>query len=98
MMACVFTRNSARKKYLKAFLVHHAIKFHKTHDLDELQRLCAPVDASFNLIADLFSNLNPYSIDIRYPGPLATKDEARDAVAAMKQVRKFVRAQLGLKP
>ncbi|MBI4789058.1 MAG: hypothetical protein HY782_18660 [Chloroflexi bacterium] len=39
--------------------------------------------------------LNVYAVDIRYPGEFATKDEARDAVKAMKQVRVFARDKLG---
>jgi len=40
--------------------------------------------------------LNPYGIDIRYPGIDATVKDARDAVEAMKVVRKLVRSKLGL--
>lgn len=35
-----------------------------------------------------------YAIDIRYPGEFSSKDEAHDAVNAMKQVREFVRGKL----
>jgi hypothetical protein len=55
------------------------------------------VDEAFKLIFDALMILNPYSVDIRYPGTSATQEDARDAVAAMKQVRAFVRARLGLK-
>lgn len=92
-----FHAQQCAEKYLKAFLVRHRIEFRKVHDLDELYRLCAPVDESFRLIFDPLMILNPYSVDIRYPGISATAQDAREAVAAMKQVRAFVRARLGLK-
>ena len=38
---------------------------------------------------------NDYSVDIRYPGETATKDEARAAVGAMRTVRDHVRQDFG---
>jgi len=35
-------------------------------------------------------------VDIRYPSEVATKDEARAAVKAMRTVRAFVSQKLGL--
>ena len=92
-----FHAQQCAEKYLKAFLVRHQIAFRKTHDLEELVRLCVRIDAAFDLIADILAELNPYSIDSRYPGLPLTKADAQDAVKAMKQVRKFIRARLGLK-
>ena len=37
-----------------------------------------------------------YAVNTRYPGELATRDEARAAVKAMRTVRAFVRSKLGL--
>lgn len=91
-----FHAQQCAEKYLKTFLVRHQIEFRKVHDLDELHRLCMRADESFRLIFDSLMILNPYSIDIRYPGASATKEEAREAIAVMKQVRRFVRARLGL--
>ncbi len=92
-----FHAQQCAEKYVKAFLVRHNIGFRKTHDLIELQRLCAQVDSTFSLITDPLKLLFVYAVDIRYPGMTATKEDAREAVAAMKQVRTFVRARLGLK-
>ncbi len=94
--ACFHAQQCA-EKYLKAFLVRHGIKFGKTHELGELCQSCISVDGSFNLIVDMVLRLNPYAVDARYPGIRATMDDARDAIAAMKEVRKFVRRRLGLK-
>jgi HEPN domain-containing protein len=93
---CFHAQQSA-EKYLKAFLVRHQIRFGKTHELGELCQSCIDVDGTFNLIVDPVLLLNPYAVDVRYPGIHATEDDAREAVAAMKEVRRFVRKRLGLK-
>lgn len=85
------------EKYLKCFLVRNKIQFKRVHDLDELYNLAAPIDESFKLIFHSLMILNPYSVIIRYPGVSSTKEEAHNAIAAMKQVRSFIRARLGLK-
>jgi HEPN domain-containing protein len=84
------------EKYLKAFLVQHQVVFPKTHDLLELHRLCLKVNPAFDRIGDLLDQLNPYSVAFRYPGEEATVEEARAALAAMKQVRRFVRELLDI--
>lgn len=40
--------------------------------------------------------LNDYAVEFRYPGESATKDEAKEAVKAMRIVRAFIRPKLGL--
>jgi HEPN domain-containing protein len=87
-----FHAQQCAEKYIKAFWVRHKIEFRRTHDLIELQRLCAQVDPAFRLIIEPLKLLFVYAVDIRYPGVNATEQDARDAVAAMKQVRAFVRA------
>jgi HEPN domain-containing protein len=85
------------EKYLKAILVRHRTAFPKTHDLTQLEDLVAGVDPDVRLVHTHLAVLDPYGIDIRYPGIDATLEDAREAVVAMKAVRKFVRAKLGLK-
>jgi HEPN domain-containing protein len=91
-----FHAQQCAEKYVKAFLVRHHLRFRKTHDLIRLKILCMEADTAFDLISNALALLFPYAIDARYPGFRATEQDARDAVAAMKQVRKFVRARLGL--
>ncbi|MBI4790298.1 MAG: HEPN domain-containing protein [Chloroflexi bacterium] len=94
--ACFHAQQCA-EKYIKAFLVRNGIQFRKVHDLTELQRLCIEADSTFNMVTDLIEVVYPYAVAVRYPGFKVTETNARDAVAAMKQIRKFVRARLGLK-
>jgi HEPN domain-containing protein len=93
---CFLSQQSA-EKYLKAFLVRHKVEFRKTHDLRELRTECVKIDNAFDLLTDILLTLNFYAVDFRYPGATATEEEAREAVAAMKELRKFVRKRLGLR-
>ncbi len=92
-----FHAQQCAEKYLKAFLVRHKVAFRKTHELDELNRLCMRIDDTFGLIREWTPVLTPYAIDVRYPGEAASLEDAREAVNVMKQIRRFVRARLGLK-
>jgi HEPN domain-containing protein len=85
------------EKYLKALLVRHDKTFPKTHDLTQLKNLIAAFEPDIKLIIEPLRVLDPYAIDVRYPGLQTTADDAREAVAAMKTIRKFIRAKLGLR-
>ena len=39
---------------------------------------------------------SPNAVQFRYPGEMATKEDARAALQALKTVRAFVRSKLGL--
>jgi hypothetical protein len=78
-------------------LARNNIAFRKNHDLTELQRQCAQEDSAFQLLTEPLKTLYPYAVDFRYPGFFATKQDVSEAMDAMKTVRKFVRARLGLK-
>lgn len=95
-MVCYHCQQYA-EKYLKAFLLQHNVHFERTHDLKDLNKLCSEVDGSFAFITDWLKWLNPYATETRDPGRAIEIEEARSAVATMKQVRKFVRGKSGLK-
>jgi hypothetical protein len=78
-------------------LTRYHIDFERRHDLVMLDALCAGVDPDFRLLGDAIANLEPCSPAVRYPGTSVSVIEARSAFNAMKTVRKFVRAKLGLK-
>ena len=85
------------QKYLKAFLTRHRVPFERIHKLDDLHALCLAVDSDFRLIKSILSKADICQPKIRYPGNSVTEVEAREAFAAAKQIRKFVRAKLGLR-
>jgi len=92
--AVCFHAQQCIEKYLKAFLVFRAIEPPRVHNLIELLKLCSAQDGSFELIHPAIDSLMTYAVDIRYPGESSTKEEARDAVKMMKQVRDSVRRKL----
>ncbi len=95
-MVCYHCQQCA-EKYLKAYLLRHNVPFERTHALEDLNKECAKVDGSFQFIIDWLKLLSPYANETRYPGRAFSATEAREAVATIKQVRKFVRAKLGLR-
>lgn len=63
---CYHCQQSA-EKHLKGFLVLHGVNPPKTHDLDELNKLCLKFSAVFSDIADHCSDLTVYGVQPRYP-------------------------------
>ncbi len=95
--AVCFHCQQCAEKYLKAYLQERGQRFRPVHDLIELLELCLPLDGTFELQRDLLKDLTKYAVQFRYPGELATKDDARVAIQAVKKVRSFIRQRLGLK-
>lgn len=87
--ACYHSQQCA-EKYLKAFLVQHAITPPPIHNLIELLRMCMAKDETFEMIRPDLESLNGYGVVIRYPGVTAAKEDAIDAVKSAKRVRNFV--------
>ena len=52
------------------------------------------VRPEFEFIRDWLLLLNDYAVSIRYPGEMATKEEARAALKAIRSVRTFIRQKL----
>jgi HEPN domain-containing protein len=87
-----FHAQQAVEKFIKAFLVHKQIEFRKTHDLEELLGLVAGVDEPLAAAMDMASDLNPYGVQVRYPGDfgIITKDDAEQALQAASVVREAI--------
>jgi HEPN domain-containing protein len=92
----VFTASNAPKKYLKAFLQEHAVRFERKHDLLPLGALCAQIDVSFEDREEDLQNLERYAVAVRYPGTTASVEMAEAAFDAAERVRKFIRGKFGL--
>ena len=93
--AVCFRAQQCAEKYLKAFLIQRQIPFRPIHDLEVLLELIKSVSLDFECIRDLLLLLNDYAVDVRYPGEMATKEESRAALKAMRTVRTFLRQKLG---
>jgi HEPN domain-containing protein len=83
------------EKYIKALLVFRAKAFPKTHDIHDLRALLPP-KLRPKLEIRLQHRLTEYAVLLRYPGAgfEATLNEAREAVAVARRVRKEVRRRL----
>ncbi len=91
-----FHSQQCAEKYLKALLVFHECSPPKSHDLSRLSDLLKSQEPAVILMIDLCERLTPYGVEFRYPGEEATAQEAKMAVAAAKEIRRFVRARLKL--
>jgi HEPN domain-containing protein len=90
-----FHAQQCAEKYLKAYLVFHAVDFPYTHSLRRLLDLCAPAAGWSEQLRDA-EQLSPYAITARYPGEdlVVTEVEARRAVEVAERVRQVVRSAL----
>ncbi len=79
-------------QFLKALLTFNQIEFPKTHDLGALLDLVAPMDAPLADSLSEISLLNPYGVEIRYPGdmPDIEPEDAQEALELAKKVREAV--------
>ncbi len=91
-----FLCQQCAEKYLKAFLVSRKVAPPRIHYLDRLNDLCVDVDSAFALLEDAALVLNPFAVEFRYPGEQADATDVERAMRAVRQVREFVRARLGL--
>ncbi len=70
--------------------------FPKTHDLEKLLKLVATVEPGWNGLSKELRDLNDFAVDIRYPGPAATKSDAQEAIKNCRRVRAVIRTAFGL--
>jgi HEPN domain-containing protein len=87
-----FHCQQAVEKYLKAYLVFLDIRFERKHNLGYLLDLINEKEQVPEENYDLVENLEDYAVEVRYPDdwteiPL---EEAQDAFAMAKQIKKFV--------
>ena len=94
--AICFHAEQCAEKYLKAWLVEHEIEFPKTHDLEALAKLCLSSLGEVEQLRDGLRFLTSFAIEIRYPGVLAQREDARRCRQASLEARNLVRAKPGL--
>lgn len=95
--AVCFHAQQCAEKYLKAMLQENERNIPKIHNLIELMLLCEEIDSSFEMLRADLVTMERFSVQIRYPGKTAEKEDAQIAYAAAVTTRKFIRQKLGMK-
>jgi HEPN domain-containing protein len=92
----IYHCQQAAEKAIKALLVQHDLRFQKTHDLELLMTLAAPVAPRFATMLDTADRLTPYAVAYRYPGEVLvpSDDEVSFALAAAKTILEYVESLL----
>jgi len=93
-----FLAQQGAEKYLKGYLVWHGVGFRKVHDMLEILNGCRQVDEAFGQLEEDCQTLNPYAVEVRYPGfeTFYEDEDAQDALERAGRIRRFVRERLGL--
>lgn len=92
--AC-FHAQQAVEKYLKGYLAWREQAIPRTHDLEELQRLCAEQEAMPELTALDLTELTAYGVELRYDTEFwPSQPTAAEAIALAERVRTVILAQV----
>jgi len=94
--AVCFHAQQCVEKLMKALLIHLGIVPPRTHDLTELDRLLGPVCAQWSWPAQELRFLTRASVDFRYPGESADREEAIESLDIATRLRERLRVLLGL--
>jgi HEPN domain-containing protein len=94
--ACFHSQQCA-EKYFKARLQEAGIAFPYTHDLEVLLRLVLKVEPLWAVLSSSAQSLTEHAVKSRYPGAWVTRDQAKDAFARCRDIRRLIRHSLGLK-
>ncbi|MBI3075516.1 MAG: HEPN domain-containing protein [Deltaproteobacteria bacterium] len=90
--ACFHAHQTA-EKFLKGFLTLQDQPIPRTHNLEELSRLCQAARPDLDLAGIDLAALTPYAIEIRYDFEFwPDRDTAREAVALALEVREAILA------
>ncbi len=98
--ACFHTQQ-ATEKYLKAYMIAHAISFPLIHNLEKLIDLCIPHNGDFATIKAAATVLTPYAVALRYDEEFWPTDiETKQAVDTAGVIRAFIvdRLPTGMAP
>lgn len=92
--AC-FHAQQAVEKYLKGVLAGRGLVIPRTHDLEELQRLCIQLEPWPDLATCDLADLTAYAVELRYDAEFwPPQPAAADAVKLAEQVRSCVLARM----
>lgn len=91
-MACYHAQQCA-EKYLKGYLVAHALPFRFVHDLVYLTQLCMAREPTFEQLMPAAEILGEYGVATRYPiegGEDPDADMATEAIRLAEQIAAMV--------
>jgi len=94
--AVCFHAQQCAEKYLKARLVQADIDFPKVHALLPLLDLARAVEPLWDAFREDLAQLSTYAVAFRYPGQVADRALAKDALRRCRRFRRAARAALGL--
>lgn len=92
--AACFHAQQCVEKYLKARLQEANVAFTRTHNLVALLDLCLPIEPYWEALRSPLQILTLYAVNVRYPGEVADKDTAREAIRLCRLVREQARQSL----
>ena len=93
--AC-FHAQQCTEKYLKARFEEAGQQIAKTHNLVDLLKQVMVIEPTWVSLLPHLGVLNGFSVNFRYPGQSATKQQALDAVKRCRVVRRVIRQSFGL--
>lgn len=86
-----FHAQQAIEKILKGFLAFHGLPIPRTHDLEELQRLCLNIGPFPNLAGIDLTQITDYAVAIRYDFDFwPDQKTAAEALILAEQVRDII--------
>ena len=90
--AIAFHAQQCAEKALKGLLTFHDIRAGKTHNIENLIRLSAPVVDGLEKLTQQAKTLSTYAVDSRYPIPHGdvSKEEATKAVETARGIFEFI--------
>jgi HEPN domain-containing protein len=90
-----FHCQQAAEKLLKGFLVAHDCEYPITHNLFIILDKVVEYDPSAESLRETLALLNPYSVEIRYPGDelTLTIDSATEARQAAQEVLDWIKSR-----
>jgi len=91
-----FHCQQAAEKLLKGLLVAHGCEYPITHNLFVILEKVLEFDPKAESLRETLALLNPYSVEVRYPGDawMPTPDDAKEARQAAQEVYEWVQARL----
>jgi HEPN domain-containing protein len=93
--ASCFHAQQCVEKYMKACLQEKCIRFEKTHDLIRLMSLI-PENIVLQSARERIAELSAASVEFRYPGEIASKEDAKNAIATCQLLRTELQCMIGM--